>query len=68
MSNYGIDNRYLVKIIDHLQNDGLLIIPTETVYGLAGNTLSTKAIKKIFDYKVILSCNCISDKFYSLLS
>ncbi len=31
-----------------LRNDGLVIIPTETVYGLAANALSKDAVKKIY--------------------
>lgn len=34
-----------------LQNNELVAIPTETVYGLAGNAYSEIAIKKIFDLK-----------------
>ncbi len=34
-----------------LQRDDLVAIPTETVYGLAGNIFSKKAIKKIFELK-----------------
>ncbi len=34
-----------------LENDNLVAIPTETVYGLAGNAFSEKAIKKIFETK-----------------
>ena len=34
-----------------LENDDLVAIPTETVYGLAGNIYSEKAIKKIFETK-----------------
>jgi L-threonylcarbamoyladenylate synthase len=34
-----------------LQQDELVAIPTETVYGLAGNALSEKAITKIFEAK-----------------
>jgi L-threonylcarbamoyladenylate synthase len=39
------------KAVDILQNDDLVAIPTETVYGLAGNIYSEKAIKKIFALK-----------------
>ncbi|MBI3220189.1 MAG: threonylcarbamoyl-AMP synthase [Bacteroidetes bacterium] len=41
----------LQKAIALLQSDELVGIPTETVYGLAGNALSTKAIAKIFEAK-----------------
>ncbi len=34
-----------------LQNDELVAIPTETVYGLAGNAFSEKAVKSIFETK-----------------
>jgi L-threonylcarbamoyladenylate synthase len=34
-----------------LENDEVVAIPTETVYGLAGNIFSEKAIKKIFETK-----------------
>jgi len=34
-----------------LQNNGLVAIPTETVYGLAGNAYNEEAIKKIFQLK-----------------
>ena len=34
-----------------LENDGIIGFPTETVYGLAGNIYSEKAINKIFEVK-----------------
>ena len=34
-----------------LSNDGIIAIPTETVYGLAGNAYSEEAIKQIFSLK-----------------
>jgi L-threonylcarbamoyladenylate synthase len=39
------------KAKEILQNDGLIALPTETVYGLAGNAYSDVAIKKIFELK-----------------
>lgn len=39
------------KAILELNNDGLVAIPTETVYGLAANAFSEKAVKKIFELK-----------------
>lgn len=39
------------KAIDILKQDGLVAIPTETVYGLAANAISTKAVTKIFQVK-----------------
>ena len=41
----------LLKGIEILNNDGVIAIPTETVYGLAGNIYSESAILKIFELK-----------------
>ena len=46
-----IDEKELEKAIDILDNDGLIIFPTDTVYGLACNAFSDKAIEKIFEIK-----------------
>lgn len=43
-----IDNKILKEIVDVLDNDGLIIFPTDTVYGIACNSFSDKAIKKLF--------------------
>lgn len=39
------------KIKKHIINDEVVAIPTETVYGLAGNAYSDKSVKKIFALK-----------------
>jgi L-threonylcarbamoyladenylate synthase len=39
------------KAVEILNNEGVVAIPTETVYGLAGNIYSAKAIRKIFEVK-----------------
>ena len=39
------------QAVDILNNDELVAIPTETVYGLAGNIYSETAVKKIFETK-----------------
>ena len=41
----------LNKVKSVLQSDNLVAIPTENVYGLAGNAFSEVAIKKIFELK-----------------
>lgn len=38
----------LDKVIDIIKNQGLVILPTETVYGLAANACSNEACEKIF--------------------
>lgn len=40
------------KAVTILNNEELVAIPTETVYGLAGNIFSEKAIKSIFETKM----------------
>ena len=39
------------KAAHFLRNEDVVAIPTETVYGLAGNAFSEKAIKRIFEVK-----------------
>lgn len=41
----------LEKAIIELKNDGVVAIPTETVYGLAANAFRETAVKKIFELK-----------------
>ena len=41
----------LIKVIKILKKNGIIGLPTETVYGLAGNAYSNIAIKKIFKVK-----------------
>jgi L-threonylcarbamoyladenylate synthase len=44
-------NPNLSKAIDLLNSEKVVAIPTETVYGLAGNIFSEKAIRSIFELK-----------------
>ena len=48
---YKPNNLNLRKAKQIINNNNLIAIPTETVYGLAGNAYSNKAIKKIFYLK-----------------
>ncbi|MEP0674142.1 MAG: Sua5/YciO/YrdC/YwlC family protein, partial [Nonlabens ulvanivorans] len=41
----------ILKAAEILKREELVAIPTETVYGLAGNIYSETAIKKIFEMK-----------------
>ena len=45
------NSKNLIKIIKILKKNGVIGLPTETVYGLAGNAYSNNAIKKIFKVK-----------------
>ena len=42
----------LEEVIDKLKNDGIIIFPTDTVYGIGCNCFSERAIKKTFDIKL----------------
>ena len=41
----------LKKAKKNLENNNVIGIPTETVYGLAGNAYSNRSVKKIFELK-----------------
>ncbi|WP_288954805.1 L-threonylcarbamoyladenylate synthase [uncultured Polaribacter sp.] len=47
----SIISKDIQKAVQLLSNEELVAIPTETVYGLAGNIFSEKAIKSIFSTK-----------------
>jgi L-threonylcarbamoyladenylate synthase len=51
MTGYNKINQQINNAIALLCNDQLVVIPTETVYGLAANAFSDKAIDKIFKLK-----------------
>ena len=41
----------LKKAKKFIENNNIIGLPTETVYGLAGNAYSNKSVKKIFNLK-----------------
>jgi L-threonylcarbamoyladenylate synthase len=45
---FNINNKNLSKAVNYLKKNQLIGVPTETVYGLAGNAYSKEAIKKIY--------------------
>ena len=48
---YKLNLHNLIKAKKILENNKLIAIPTETVYGLAGNAYSNKAVKRIYNLK-----------------
>ena len=48
---YKPNSANLKKAKKNLSNNNVIGMPTETVYGLAGNAYSTKSVKKIFKLK-----------------
>jgi len=49
----SINQKHISQIVEALQNDGVIIIPTDTVYAFAGNIYSNKAIERICRVKNI---------------
>lgn len=45
------DNVNIEKIYDVVNNGGLVISPTDTVYGIMGDALDENVIKKVYDIK-----------------
>jgi len=48
---YHPNLRNLKKAKEFIENNNIIGLPTETVYGLAGNAYSNKSVKKIFNLK-----------------
>ena len=47
----GINTNELDEVIDIINSNGIIIFPTETVYGIGGNALSENVIKHIYEVK-----------------
>ena len=63
----------ILKSAEILKNDGVVVVPTETVYALVANVFSKSAVEKIFEIKKRpkskpLSCNIASFKMLSSLT
>ena len=56
------------KAKNYLDNDECVAVPTETVYGLAGNAYSNASIKKIFKLKKRPTNNPLIVHYYNLKS
>ena len=41
----------LDEVVDIIKRDGIVVFPTETVYGIGGNALSKNVIKNIYNIK-----------------
>ena len=54
------------KAKKYLDNDDCIAVPTETVYGLAGNAYSNNAVKKIFKLKKRPSNNPLIIHYYNM--
>ena len=65
---YKPNFKNLKKAKNTLKNNNVIAIPTETVYGLAGNAYSNKAVKKIFKLKKRPSFNPLIIHFKNLNS
>ncbi len=63
---YSFNEKVLKKTIKSLNQGNILSLPTETVYGLAGNAYSEKAIKKIFKLKKRPKMNPLIIHFFDL--
>ena len=61
-----VNNSNLSKAINCLKKKEILGVPTETVYGLAGNAFSSKAVKKIYNLKKRPYENPLIIHYYSL--
>lgn len=58
----------LIKLaVDVLKNDGLVVFPTDTLYGLASNALSRKGIMKVYKAKGREFKKPLSIAFHSLI-
>ena len=63
---FKVNNKNLSKAIKYLKKKKLMGVPTETVYGLAGNAYSSNSVKKIYLLKKRPLKNPLIIHYYSL--
>ena len=63
---FKVNNKNLSKAINCLKKKELIGVPTETVYGLAGNAYSSKAVKRIYLLKKRPFKNPLIIHYYNL--
>ena len=65
---YSFNKKTLKKTLKHLGKGKIAGLPTETVYGLAGNAYSLKAVKNIFELKKRPKKNPLIIHYYNINS
>ena len=65
---YSFNKKTLTKTLRYLNKGEIAGLPTETVYGLAGNAYSSKAVKKIFRLKKRPKKNPLIIHYYNINS
>ena len=65
---YSFNKKTLKKTLMHLSKGEIAGLPTETVYGLAGNAYSLKAVKKIYGLKKRPKKNPLIIHYYNINS
>ncbi len=60
------EKKFLKLAVDILKNDGLVVYPTDTLYGLGANALSKEAIKRVYRVKGRDFKKPLSISFYSI--
>ena len=63
---FTVSKRILSKTIKVLSSENVIALPTETVYGLAGNAYSKVAVKKIFKLKSRPKFNPLIIHYYNI--
>ena len=63
---FTFNKKILSKTIKSLKNEGVIGLPTETVYGLGGNAYSKKAVIKIFKLKGRPQFNPLIVHYYNI--
>ena len=63
---YKSNKTNLKKAKKNIESNNVIGMPTETVYGLAGNAYSNKSVKKIFNLKKRPFYNPLIVHFYNL--
>ena len=65
---FKFNKNTLSKTLKYLKRNNIVGLPTETVYGLAGNAYSKRSIQKIYSLKKRPKINPLIIHYYNLKS
>jgi len=63
---YNPDRQQIIHAVDILRNGGVIVYPTDTIYGLAADVLNKEAVLKIFKIKKVSKQKLLSLIFADL--
>jgi tRNA threonylcarbamoyl adenosine modification protein (Sua5/YciO/YrdC/YwlC family) len=60
IDSYKVDQKQIIRAVEILEKGGVIVYPTDTIYGLAADILNKEAVSKIFKIKKLSTQKLLS--------